>query len=66
MKKNMDFTFEEIANAMEVTTESLAQLPLTKVMDIFENFRAGKTCMRKFESDIVLHHLKKTNMQQGA
>ena len=66
MKKTMDFTFEEIANHMGVTIESLAQLPLTKAMEIFENFREGKTCMRKFESDIVLHHLKKTNTQQGA
>ena len=66
MKKNMDFTFEEIANAMGVTIESLAQLPLTKAMDIFDNFREGKTYMRKFESDIVLNHLKKTNIQQGA
>ena len=66
MKKTMDFTFEESANHMEVTVESLAQLPLAKAIEVFDNFRAGKTCMRKFESDIVLHHLKKTNTQQGA
>jgi hypothetical protein len=66
MKKTMDCTFEEMANYMGVTVESLAQLPLTKVTEIFDNFREGKSCMRRFESDIVLHHLKKVDKPQGA
>jgi hypothetical protein len=65
-KTTMNFTFEEMANQMGVTMESLAQLPLTKVVDIFNNFRTGKSYMNGFECDIILYHLKKTNVEQGA
>lgn len=65
-KMAMNFTFEEMANAMGITMESLAQLPLTKVIDIFNNFREGKSCMHRFECDIILNKLKKTNIQEGA
>ena len=64
-KMTMDFTFKEMANSMGVTMESLAQLPLTKVIDIFNNFREGKSYLYKFECDIILNGLQKTNKNKS-
>jgi transcriptional regulator with XRE-family HTH domain len=60
MKNTMNLTLEEIAKAMGVTTESLAKLPLSKVTEIFDNYREGRARMYKFDTDIITNNLERT------
>lgn len=60
MKNTINLTLEEIAKVMRVTTESLAKLPLSKVIEIFDNYREGKNRMYKFDTDIITNHLERT------
>jgi transcriptional regulator with XRE-family HTH domain len=60
MKNTMNLTLEEIAKAMGVTPESLAKLPLSKVTEIFDNYREGRARMYKFDTDIITNNLERT------
>lgn len=59
MKAIINLTLEEIAKAMHVTVESLAKLPLSKVIEIFDNYKEGRNRMHQFDMDIIVYHLDK-------
>ena len=59
MKLTENYSLEELAEKMGVTVDSLAKIPLSKVIAVFDNFREGKVRLYKFDCDVIAYDLKR-------